>query len=208
MCWIWKGGFAGKRLSRHGLLASSPFPSHFSFWTDCQKFFRNILSFITQDASDQDWTHFIKHNKKSFRKLFLSFYLATRVTHAMRFKKNNNCEVGRHIVMDILNLWYYRVYRNVHISTTTVPTATKLERVVDLPRGAPTHKVTWTFDHEIFEDNVTNWNHYISKVPIATDIGTIVIYLKELLAMKLNGPCHMTRGFRKSRDKLKPLHLH
>ena len=46
---------------------------------------------------------------------------------------------------------------------------------------APTHKVTWSFDHVIFQDLVTNLNLnlYVSTiiVPIATKHGRMVTYL-------------------------------
>ena len=33
----------------------------------------------------------------------------------------------------------------------------------DIPLGAPTHKVIWSFNHVVVWDNVTNWIHYISN---------------------------------------------
>ena len=43
----------------------------------------------------------------------------------------------------------------------------------NLPKWAPTHKVTWPFDHVVLPDHMTNWNHYISTiaVPMATKLG-------------------------------------
>ena len=42
---------------------SSPFPSHHCFQTDYQKIFRSLLSFVSQEACDQDRTHFTGHTK-------------------------------------------------------------------------------------------------------------------------------------------------
>ena len=49
---------------------------------------------------------------------------------------------------------------------------------VNLP-SAPSYKITWSFDHVVLRDYVTNWNRYISTtaVPMATKLGTIVTYL-------------------------------
>ena len=33
----------------------------------------------------------------------------------------------------------------------------------DIPLGAPTHKVIWSFNHVVVWDDVTNWIHYISN---------------------------------------------
>ena len=51
---------------------------------------------------------------------------------------------------------------------------------------APTHKVTWPFDHVVLQDHMTNWNYYIftTTVPMAAKPGRMVTYLKELLAIK------------------------
>ena len=54
----------------------------------------------------------------------------------------------------------------------------------DLPWAAPTHKPTWAFDQ------VINYKHYISttKVPMVTERGKMVTYLKGFLRKKLLDP--------------------
>ena len=55
---------------------------------------------------------------------------------------------------------------------------------------ATAHKVTWHFDHVVLEDQLTNWNHYVSptKVPMATKLGRIVTHLDGLLPIKSHDP--------------------
>ena len=57
----------------------------------------------------------------------------------------------------------------------------------NLPRWAPTYKVTWPFYCMTFHDHVTNWNYYISNttVPIVTKLGRMVNYFNQLLPLKL-----------------------
>ena len=58
----------------------------------------------------------------------------------------------------------------------------------DLSGGAPTHKVTWPFDHVILRNQVTNVN-YISTttVPVhkVTKVGNIMTYIDGSLGIKL-----------------------
>ena len=63
--------------------------------------------------------------------------------------------------------------------------ATKLGRVVTYHER---HKITWLFDHVIFQDHVTNWNDYNStnRVTIATKLGSVVSHLDGLLSLKSN----------------------
>ena len=74
---------------------------------------------------------------------------------------------------------------NNYISTTRVPMATKLGRMVAHLDGC-SHKVTWLFDHVILQDLVTSQNHCISTitVPMTTKLGRMLTYLKGLLTIK------------------------
>ena len=79
---------------------------------------------------------------------------------------------------------------------------------VELPWGAPLHKVTEPFDLMVFQGHPTNENRYIATatVPMATKLGRMVTYLDGLLPMKSHDPlitwsCEIT-GSRK------PLYFH
>ena len=64
------------------------FPSRSVFWTDNQKFFRNVLS----EKCDQDRTYFIGYSKKSFRKKIFEAVVrdACGAWHSMSSAENNN----------------------------------------------------------------------------------------------------------------------
>ena len=63
--------------------------------------------------------------------------------------------------------------------------ATKLGRIVNYLKELLS-KVTWTFDHVVFQNLVTNWNHYIfvTTVPVATKLGRVVTLLEALVLKK------------------------
>ena len=56
----------------------------------------------------------------------------------------------------------------------------------DLPWATPTHKITWLFGHLVFQDHVTNWNHYIATITVSvgTKLGRMLTYLERLLLIK------------------------
>ena len=78
----------------------------------------------------------------------------------------------------------------------------------DLPRGALINKIRWPFHHEVWQDHVTNENHYFSttRVPMTTKFGRMVTYLDGLLPTKSYG--FLISWSSRSRDKPKLLYLH
>ena len=72
------------------------------------------------------------------------------------------------------------------ISTTTIPMATKLGRVVTYTWRAPNNKVTQFSDHVVLQSHVTSKYHYISatRVPMATKLDRMVTHFARLLTVK------------------------
>ena len=56
----------------------------------------------------------------------------------------------------------------------------------DLPSGAPTHKISWPFNHVVLQNDVTIQNHYnsINRVAVATTLCRMVNYLNGALSIK------------------------
>ena len=62
----------------------------------------------------------------------------------------------------------------------------------DLAWGAPTDKVTWPFDHVVLGDYVAILKHIsATRVPVATKLSRMVIYLEGLLPIELLHPLVM-----------------
>ena len=61
----------------------------------------------------------------------------------------------------------------------------------DLPWETLIDKVTWTFHRVVLPDHATYYKHNISAtaMPMATKLGKVVAYNKELLIIKLHDPC-------------------
>ena len=60
----------------------------------------------------------------------------------------------------------------------------------DLPWGAPNHKVIYCLVRMVLQGHVTNENHYISstRVPMATKLSRMIIYLDGFLSIKSFDP--------------------
>ena len=110
----------------------------------------------------------------------------------MHFRENNNGRSKQaYTVTDIPHLQQNnRICKNVHISTITVPMATKLGRVVNFHEGVPIYKVARPFDYMVLWNHVTNYNHYITTitVPIATKLARMMPYLDGLQAITSHDP--------------------
>ena len=63
----------------------------------------------------------------------------------------------------------------------------------NLPWGAHTHKVIWSFDHVVFWDQVTNLNYYISisRMPLTTKLSKMLDYIELLPPIESHKPSMM-----------------
>ena len=83
-------------------------------------------------------------------------------------------------------LWDHEKNWQHYISTISVLIANQTWQHSKLSWWVPTHKSTWPFDKMFLRGHVTNLNHFISPtiVPTATKLGSMVVYLEELLSIK------------------------
>ena len=93
---------------------------------------------------------------------------------------------GCHVQWRMWHLWYeYRVYNNVHISSTAVSMTTIRSRVVTYRKELlpiKSHDSFMTRSNEIRDK--LNMYHYISTTTVSTKLGRMVNCLEELLAKK------------------------
>ena len=97
------------------------------------------------------------------------------------------------------------------LSTTTVFMTNLTWKSGDLPWKIPIVVVTWTFNHVVLFDYVTNWKLYIfynfTTISIATKLDKVVTYHEELPPTKLIDPSIMW-FFERSCNILNTLYLH
>ena len=54
----------------------------------------------------------------------------------------------------------------------------------DFPWVDSTHKITWTYNHVVWQDRVTNQNHYASPATMSNRLGRMGVYYQRLPSVK------------------------
>lgn len=111
-------------------LALSFFLYYCCFGTDCERCFAYVPSAVVVDMCFQDWTYFIGHSGKFFVSLFNSLkFHGCEHNMSWALERNNNRGIKPESEMLLFN--HYKHF----ISTTIMPIATKLDRVVTALKG-------------------------------------------------------------------------